>query len=83
MEKRICPQCNNPDSGPDDDFCWNCGLKFGNCCENPECYELEVRSVNVGGINLPDKFTYCPYCGTLTRYARLGFVEELVFEPQT
>lgn len=70
MEYRVCPNCGNPEIEEAHGFCWNCGLELGNCCENAECQAGE----------LPDKFTYCPHCGSETRYANLGFAERLEFE---
>ena len=70
MEYRVCPNCGNPEIEEANGFCWNCGLELGNCCENPECQAGD----------LADKFTYCPHCGSETRYAKLGFAVRLEFE---
>ncbi len=75
MEKTPCPNCGNPNLAPDDRFCWNCGFEFGNCCENPDCQDSD-------DLTLPDEFTYCPYCGEETRFAKLGFAERIEFEGQ-
>ena len=74
-----CPRCHNNDISENETFCWNCGLELGNCCDNPECvYQGPLSERNV--VELPDNFTYCPYCGSQTRFAKIGFVKPLEFE---
>lgn len=82
MENKTCPQCHNPNCDSDGRFCWNCGLELGNCCDNPECESDGVTDTEEEILILPDEYSYCPYCGIQTRYARLGFAQQIVFEPQ-
>ena len=78
MGKIICPKCHNPNVDENESFCWNCGLELGNCCDNPECV-YEGANSERGVVELPDNFTYCPYCGSETRYAKLGFAVQIEF----
>lgn len=79
-ENRTCPKCGNPECDVDDSYCWNCGIRLGNCCENEDCYmEGQVESENGGIVDLPENHVYCPYCGELTRYGKAGYIHETVF----
>lgn len=79
MEERKCPQCHAADLAENAPFCWNCGFELGNYCENPDCVDDEFN-LDDSVTMLPDKFTYCPHCGSQTRYGRLGFAVPLKFE---
>lgn len=78
-EKRNCPKCGNSDCDINDSFCWNCGAELGNCCENEECIAAEQTGADHGILDLPDNYVYCPYCGSLTRYGKAGYVVEVNF----
>lgn len=78
-EKRICPKCGNPDCDVTDNYCWNCGLESGNCCENENCFAAGQTEARNGVLDLPDNYSYCPYCGEPTRYAKGGFLKEIDF----
>lgn len=75
----ICPRCHNRNIGDNDAYCWNCGLELGNFCDNPSCTSRESISER-RVVELPDNFTFCPYCGSETYYARLGVVQTIEFE---
>lgn len=79
MEERKCPRCH-ADLAEDTPYCWNCGFQLGNYCDNPECVVDEYTDPERMIVDLPPHFTYCPYCGSQTHYAKLGFAKQLVFE---
>lgn len=77
----VCPNCHNPNCDATHDYCWNCGIELGNCCENPECPAAGLTDNDHGVLDLPDNFSFCPYCGQPTRYKAGGYIQQLEFDP--
>lgn len=79
-DKYTCPNCHNPDCEEDHDYCWNCGIELGNYCTNKDCPQLGASDEDEYVVALPDRFTYCPYCGEKSHYAQAGYITPLEFE---
>lgn len=79
MDNRTCPHCKNPGCDPDDIFCWNCGRELRNYCANPECPQLPLEKTAFGDVTLPENYMYCPHCGSRSRFADLGFLQQIEF----
>ena len=80
MVTLICPHCANPECEVDDFVCWNCGKELRNYCSNPECPQLPLMaSSELEGVTLMSKHVYCPHCGSRSRFADLGFVQQSEF----
>lgn len=75
MDAMVCPHCNCPDCGEEENYCYNCGRPLHNYCLDPNCPNSEKG----GGLRPTDVF--CPCCGANSRFLREGYIEPRQFDP--